>query len=107
MSASTGGTSLGYSDVAKAKNAIQECIDSMDKEIKSIEDAIAMVSGSWQGQAAAMLKAKGTELHGDHREILSKLRILHEAVGETKNLSEANDLEVRAAFKGVSGIDNL
>ncbi|MDI3390407.1 WXG100 family type VII secretion target [Streptomyces sp. B-S-A8] len=107
MSTSTGGTSLGYTEVAKAKTAIDETVGSMDAQIKTLVDIIGTVSASWSGQGAAQFKKAQDDLKNDHQEILRRLRILHEAVGETKNLSEANDLEVQAVFRGVSGIDNM
>ncbi|MFC7305152.1 WXG100 family type VII secretion target [Streptomyces monticola] len=98
---STGGSSLGYSDIAKAKTAIEDTMNSMNQQVRALSEAINMVAGSWHGQGASQFVKAQNDLNNDHKDIHRRLQILHEAVDQTRNLNESNDVEVQAAFKGV------
>ncbi|MER6447141.1 hypothetical protein DEJ51_24595 [Streptomyces venezuelae] len=100
MSTNTFG--LADDPVVQAKNKIHETGSAVTKQARELADIIATVSAGWTGVGASGFVSAQTVLNDSHDEIRRLLGVLHHAVAETKNLTNAQDDEVRAAFK--SGI---
>ncbi|MFD9372905.1 hypothetical protein ACFWA6_35120 [Streptomyces sp. NPDC060020] len=99
MSTNTFG--LADDPVTKAKIKIEETADAVTKQARELADILATVSAGWTGVGASGFISAQRIVNDDHDEILRMLRVLHNAVAQTKNLSNAQDEEVRAAFKAV------
>ncbi|MER7828112.1 hypothetical protein ABTX85_36780 [Streptomyces sp. NPDC096097] len=97
MSTNTFG--LADTPVVKAKNKIEETGNAVSRQARELADILATVSAGWTGVGAEGFKQAQVLLNEDHDEIRRLLRVLHHAVSETKNLTNAQDDEVRAAFK--------
>ncbi|MEU6300199.1 WXG100 family type VII secretion target [Streptomyces erythrochromogenes] len=97
MSTNTFG--LADDPVVQAKNKIQETGNAVSKQARELADIIATVSAGWTGVGASGFITAQTTLNDSHDEIRRLLGVLHNAVAQTKNLSNAQDEEVRAAFK--------
>ncbi|MFF3358999.1 hypothetical protein ACFYWN_41905 [Streptomyces sp. NPDC002917] len=72
-------------------------MEQVSKRSGELADIFATVSAGWTGVEAAAFTSAQIGINEDHDEI----RRLLNAVGRTKNLSTANDDEVRAAFNAV------
>ncbi|MDX3536656.1 hypothetical protein PV721_20195 [Streptomyces sp. MB09-01] len=99
MSTNTFG--LADDPVVKAKNKIEETANAVTRQARELADILATVSAGWTGVGASGFISAQTTVNDDHDEIRRLLTVLHNAVGQTKNLSNAQDDEVRAAFKAV------
>ncbi|MGW2274960.1 WXG100 family type VII secretion target [Streptomyces yangpuensis] len=96
MSTNTFG--LADDPVVQAKNKIQETGTAVSKQARELADIIATVSAGWTGVGASGFVKAQTTLNDSHDEIRRLLNVLHNAVAQTKNLSNAQDDEVLAAF---------
>ncbi len=116
MSTNTFG--LADDPVVKAANRISETANAVTRQARELADIIATVSAGWTGVGAAGFAKAQSDLNVEHDEIRRLLGVLHNAVSQTKNLSNAQDEDVRAAFRAVapsgggaggarSGLDNV
>ncbi|MCX4716354.1 hypothetical protein ACFWB2_34240 [Streptomyces virginiae] len=106
MSTNTFG--LADDPVIKAKTKIEETGTAVSKQARELADILATVSAGWTGVGAEGFKRAQVMLNEDHDEIRRLLRVLHHAVSETKNLTNAQDDEVQAAFRqGIQSISGL
>ncbi|MGW7452916.1 hypothetical protein [Streptomyces sp. NPDC054787] len=99
MSTNTFG--LADNPVNQAKIKIEETASAVSRQARELADILATVSAGWTGVGASGFVSAQTVVNEDHDEIRRLLRVLHNAVSQTKNLSNAQDDEVRAAFKAV------
>ncbi|MFD5410548.1 WXG100 family type VII secretion target [Streptomyces nojiriensis] len=99
MSTNTFG--LADDPVVKAKNKIEETASAVTKQARELADILATVSAGWTGVGASAFSSAQSLVNEDHDEIRRLLRVLHNAVAQTKNLSNAQDDEVRAAFNAI------
>ncbi|MCX4806117.1 WXG100 family type VII secretion target [Streptomyces sp. NPDC058682] len=99
MSTNTFG--LADDPVVQAKNKIEQTANAVTTQARELADILATVSAGWTGVGASGFTAAQTMVNDDHDEIRRMLGVLHNAVAQTKNLSNAQDDEVRAAFKAV------
>ncbi|MFI1280807.1 hypothetical protein ACH4U5_08560 [Streptomyces sp. NPDC020858] len=97
MSTNTFG--LADDPVVKAKNKIEETANAVTRQARELADILATVSAGWTGVGAQGFVVAQSTLNESHDEIRRLLSVLHNAVAQTKNLSNAQDEEVRAAFK--------
>ncbi|MFF4173955.1 hypothetical protein [Streptomyces sp. NPDC001744] len=110
MSTPTGGFGLADDPVVKAKNKIMETGEAVSKQARELANILETCSAGWTGVGAVGFKQAQTFLNEDHDVIRRLLGVLLNAVGETKNLSNANDDDVRAAFAAAnnnSALNNL
>ncbi|GAA0326957.1 hypothetical protein GCM10010302_77520 [Streptomyces polychromogenes] len=107
---------LADDPVVKAARKISETADAVSSQSRELADILATVGAGWTGAGADGFTRAQTDLNLDHDEIRRLLGVLHEAVTQTKNLTNAQDEEVRAAFGSVddgagtrvrSGLDSL
>ncbi|MGW6984272.1 WXG100 family type VII secretion target [Streptomyces sp. NPDC054932] len=101
---------FGLSDdpVVQAKNKISETAEAVTKQARELADIIATVSAGWTGVGAKGFVDAQTAVNTDHDEIRRLLGVLHNAVAQTKNLTNAQDDEVRTAFRSIqSGLNNV
>ncbi|GAA3376360.1 hypothetical protein GCM10020367_47760 [Streptomyces sannanensis] len=101
MTSPAGGFGLADDPIVQAKNKISTTGEAVTRQARELADIIATVSAGWTGVGASGFVSAQTVINEDHDEIRRLLRVLHHAVSETKNLSNANDDEVRAAFNSV------
>ncbi|GAA2654363.1 MULTISPECIES: hypothetical protein [Streptomyces] len=99
MSTNTFG--LADDPVVKAKNKIEETANAVTRQARELADILATVSAGWTGVGASGFISAQSTVNDDHDEIRRMLGVLHNAVAQTKNLSNAQDDEVRAAFRAV------
>ncbi|MFD0270698.1 WXG100 family type VII secretion target [Streptomyces sp. NPDC127106] len=92
---------LADDPVVQAKNKIESTANAVTKQARELADIIATVSAGWTGVGASGFTDAQKTVNDDHDEIRRLLGVLHNAVAQTKNLSNAQDDEVRAAFKSV------
>ncbi|CAL9558934.1 MULTISPECIES: WXG100 family type VII secretion target [Streptomyces] len=92
---------LADDPIVQAKNKIQTTATAVTKQARELADILATVSAGWTGVGASGFVSAQTVVNEDHDEIRRLLGILHNAVAQTKNLSNAQDDDVRAAFKAV------
>ncbi|WP_405712800.1 WXG100 family type VII secretion target [Streptomyces xanthophaeus] len=95
---STGTFGLADDPVVQAKNKIAETANAVTKQSRELADILATVSAGWTGVGAQAFGRAQEVINTDHDEIRRLLGVLHNAVSQTKNLSNAQDEEVRAAF---------
>lgn len=109
MSTPTGGFGLADDPIVQAKNKITETGDAVSKQARELANILETCSAGWTGVGAAGFKQAQTLLNEDHDTIRRLLNVLLHAVGETKNLSNANDDDVRATFAAVnnSALNNI
>ncbi|MFJ3728766.1 WXG100 family type VII secretion target [Streptomyces sp. NPDC090045] len=113
MSTNTFG--LADTPVVKAKTKIEETADAVSRQAREMADILETVSAGWTGVGADGFKRAQVLLNRDHDDIRRLLRVLHNAVSQTKNLTNAQDDEVQAAFRqgikaygaSTSGLNNL
>ncbi|MFD0378430.1 hypothetical protein [Streptomyces sp. NPDC127112] len=98
-------TNFGLADdpVVKAANKISETGDAVSRQARELADILATAGAGWTGVGAGGFTKAQSELNVDHDEIRRLLRVLHDAVSQTKNLTNAQDEEVRAAFNAIDG----
>ncbi|MFK0257254.1 WXG100 family type VII secretion target [Streptomyces sp. NPDC090445] len=92
---------LADDPVVQAKNKIEMTANAVTKQARELADILATVSAGWTGVGASGFVAAQTTVNDDHDEIRRLLNVLHNAVAQTKNLSNAQDDDVRAAFKAI------
>ncbi|GGZ78774.1 WXG100 family type VII secretion target [Streptomyces subrutilus] len=92
---------LADDPVVQAKNKISETADAVTTQARELADILATVSAGWTGVGASGFVSAQTTVNEDHDQIRRLLGVLHNAVAQTKNLSNAQDDDVRAAFKAV------
>ncbi|MFC9299032.1 WXG100 family type VII secretion target [Streptomyces sp. NPDC057011] len=92
---------LADDPIVQAKNKISETADAVTTQARELADILATVSAGWTGVGASGFISAQTVVNEDHDEIRRLLGVLHNAVAQTKNLSNAQDDDVRAAFKTV------
>ncbi|MER5868223.1 hypothetical protein [Streptomyces sp. NPDC002044] len=97
---------LADDPVVQAKNKISETADAVTTQARELADILATVSAGWTGVGASGFVSAQTVVNEDHDQIRRLLGILHNAVAQTKNLSNAQDDDVRAAFKAVQPSGN-
>lgn len=107
---------LADDPVVKAARRISETADAVSRQSRELADILATAGAGWTGVGADGFTRAQSDLNLDHDEIRRLLGVLHEAVAQTKNLTNAQDEEVRAAFasvgegagtRGGSGLDHL
>ncbi|MEV6951451.1 hypothetical protein [Streptomyces sp. NPDC051183] len=92
---------LADDPVVKATNRIADTANNVTKQARELADILATVSAGWTGVGASGFVSAQTLVNEDHDQIRKLLGVLHHAVSETKNLSNAQDDDVRAAFNTV------
>ncbi|MEV1048451.1 WXG100 family type VII secretion target [Streptomyces sp. NPDC049916] len=112
----TAGFGLADDPIVTAKNTITQTAEQVSRQARELADILATVGAGWTGVGAEGFKKAQLTVNEDHDEIRRLLQVLLNAVGQTKNLSNANDEEVRAAFAPVvspggggntSGLNNI
>ncbi|OKK20328.1 hypothetical protein AMK16_07405 [Streptomyces sp. CB00455] len=93
---------LADDPIVQAKNKISETAEAVTTQSRELADILATVSAGWTGVGASGFVSAQTVVNEDHDEIRRLLGVLHNAVAQTKNLSNAQDDDVRAAFKAVA-----
>lgn len=106
MGEGTGGFGLADDPIVKAKNKITETAGQVSKQSRELADIIATVAAGWTGVGASGFVSAQNLINEDHDQIRRLLSVLENAVGQTKNLSNANDDEVLAAFNAAKGSSN-
>lgn len=99
MSTNTFG--LADDPVVQAKSKIEETANAVTRQARELADILATVSAAWTGVGASGFMSAQSMVNDDHDEIRRLLGVLHNAVAQTKNLSNAQDDDVRAAFRAV------
>ncbi|MGW7362991.1 hypothetical protein ACWGI8_06060 [Streptomyces sp. NPDC054841] len=110
MTSPAGGFGLADDPVTKAKIKIAQTGEAVTKQARELANIIETVSAGWTGAGAGGFKTAQVVINEDHDEIRRLLRVLYNAVAETKNLSNANDQEVDDVFKAAaakSGLNNV
>ncbi|MFJ8014783.1 WXG100 family type VII secretion target [Streptomyces sp. NPDC096339] len=92
---------LADDPIVQAKNKISETADAVTTQARELADILATVSAGWTGVGAQGFVNAQTVVNEDHDQIRRLLGVLHNAVAQTKNLSNAQDDDVRAAFSAV------
>ncbi|MEU6891212.1 hypothetical protein ABZ934_05325 [Streptomyces sp. NPDC046557] len=104
-------SNFGLADdpVVKAANRISETAEAVSRQSRELADIIATVSAGWTGVGAGGFVKAQEDINLDHDKIRRLLGVLHHAVSETKNLSNAQDEDVRQAFAAAnkSGLNNI
>lgn len=106
----TNGFGLADDPVVKAANKISETADAVTRQARELADILETVHAGWTGVGADGFRKAQSDLNLDHDEIRRLLAVLHDAVARTKNLTNAQDADVHAAFNTVnarSGLDHL
>ncbi|MCX5375502.1 hypothetical protein [Streptomyces sp. NBC_00091] len=93
---------LADDPVVKAANKISETANAVTTQARELADILATASAGWTGVGAGGFKKAQSDLNLDHDEIRRLLSVLHNAVSQTKNLTNAQDEEVRAAFNSIN-----
>jgi uncharacterized protein YukE len=106
MAEGTGGFGLADDPIVKAKNKITQTAGEVSKQSRELADIIATVAAGWTGVGASGFVSAQNLINEDHDHIRRLLNVLQNAVGETKNLSNANDDEVLAAFNAAKASTN-
>ncbi|MFC9249292.1 hypothetical protein ACTU45_17005 [Streptomyces sp. 24-1644] len=101
MTNPAGGFGLADDPIVQAKNKIIDTAEAVSKQARELADILATVSAGWTGVGASGFSSAQIVINEDHDEIRRLLNVLLNAVSQTKNLSNANDDEVRAAFNAV------
>ncbi|MFE3829061.1 WXG100 family type VII secretion target [Streptomyces sp. NPDC059092] len=115
MSSPAGGFGLSDDPIVQAKNKITETKQQVSKQSRELADIIATVSAGWTGVGAQGFVSAQVMINEDHDAILRLLTVLDNAVGQTKNLSNEQDDDVRAQFaaartetpQNTSGLNNI
>ncbi|MEE1767164.1 MULTISPECIES: hypothetical protein [unclassified Streptomyces] len=116
MTSPSGGFGLADDPIVQAKNKIIETGRAVSRQSRELADILETVGAGWTGVGASGFKSAQLMINEDHDQIRRLLDVLLNAVGATKNLSNANDEEVRAAFNAVkesapnantSGLNNV
>ncbi|MFJ6514332.1 hypothetical protein ACIQMO_16835 [Streptomyces sp. NPDC091406] len=89
---------LADDTIIQAKNKIIETANAVSRQSRELADILATAGAGWTGVGAAGFASAQIKVNEDHDVIRRLLQVLMDAVGQTKNLSNANDEEVYAAF---------
>ncbi|MGW6708432.1 WXG100 family type VII secretion target [Streptomyces sp. NPDC054956] len=92
---------LADTPVRRAMDRISETADSVTRQSRELADILATVSAGWTGVGASGFTSAQAVVNEDHDEIRRLLGVLQHAVSQTKNLSNAQDDDVVAAFRSV------
>ncbi|MEV8536854.1 hypothetical protein [Streptomyces sp. NPDC051211] len=106
MSNPAGGFGLADDPIVQAKNKINSTANAVTSQARELSDILATVSAGWTGSGASGFVQAQTMVNEDHDAIRRLLGVLHNAVAETKNLSNAQDDDVRAAFNAIKSQAN-
>ncbi|MFF9352147.1 hypothetical protein [Streptomyces sp. NPDC014734] len=101
MTNPAGGFGLADDPIVQAKNKIVETGQAVSRQSRELADILATVGAGWTGVGASGFTSAQLMINEDHDTIRRLLNVLHNAVDSTKNLSNANDEDVRAAFNRV------
>ncbi|MFF3730467.1 WXG100 family type VII secretion target [Streptomyces sp. NPDC002476] len=101
MTNPAGGFGLADDPIVQAKNKIVETAGAVSRQSRELANILATVGAGWTGVGASGFTSAQLMINEDHDQIRRLLDVLHNAVESTKNLSNANDEEVRAAFNRV------
>ncbi|MCX5143314.1 hypothetical protein [Streptomyces sp. NBC_00338] len=101
MTSPAGGFALADDPVVQAKNKIINTAEAVSRQSRELADLLATAGAGWTGVGASGFTSAQLVINEDHDTIRRLLQVLLHAVGSTKNLSNANDEEVRAAFNAV------
>ncbi|MER7724510.1 hypothetical protein [Streptomyces sp. NPDC096323] len=101
MTNPAGGFGLADDPVIQARNKIVKTAEAVSTQSRELADILATAGAGWTGVGASGFTSAQLVINEDHDEIRRLLNVLLHAVGSTKNLSNANDEEVRAAFNAV------
>ncbi|GHD55683.1 MULTISPECIES: WXG100 family type VII secretion target [Streptomyces] len=93
------GFGLADDPIVKAKTRISDTAEAVSKQARELADIIETVSAGWTGVGADAFKSAQIMINSDHDRIRTLLGVLHNAVAQTKNLSNAQDDEVLQAFR--------
>ncbi|MER8095414.1 WXG100 family type VII secretion target [Streptomyces goshikiensis] len=93
------GFGLADDPIVNAKIKISETAEAVSKQSRELADIIETVSAGWTGVGANAFKGAQIMINEDHDRIRTLLGVLHNAVAQTKNLSNAQDEEVLQAFR--------
>ncbi|MFE7710372.1 hypothetical protein ACFU6I_32335 [Streptomyces sp. NPDC057486] len=103
MTNPSGGFGLADDPITQAKNKIIETAGAVSRQSRELANILETAAVGWTGVGASGFTSAQIMINEDHDQIRRMLNVLLNAVGETKNLSNANDEEVRAAFGAVKG----
>ncbi|MBT2446999.1 hypothetical protein J7F03_07925 [Streptomyces sp. ISL-43] len=92
---------LADTPVRRAMDRIAQTADSVTRQSRELADILSTVSAGWTGVGASGFTSAQVVVNEDHDEIRRLLGVLHHAVSQTKNLSNAQDDDVVAAFRSV------
>ncbi|MDA5285382.1 WXG100 family type VII secretion target [Streptomyces sp. NPDC054904] len=103
---------LADDPVVRAANKISETANAVTTQSRELADILATAGAGWTGAGAEGFKKAQADLNIDHDEIRRLLGVLHHAVSQTKNLTNAQDEEVRSVFRtitpgGPSGLNGV
>ncbi|MEU9420804.1 WXG100 family type VII secretion target [Streptomyces sp. NPDC051000] len=100
---------LADDPVVKAANKISETAQAVTTQSRELADIVATVSAGWTGVGAGGFAKAQEDINIDHDKIRRLLGVLHHAISQTKNLSNAQDEDVRATFAAAnkSGLNNI
>ncbi|MEV0787109.1 hypothetical protein AB0I52_29930 [Streptomyces sp. NPDC050423] len=101
MTSPTGGFGLADDPIVQAKNKIINTAEAVSRQSRELADILATAGAGWTGAGASGFTSAQLVINEDHDGIRRLLNVLHHAVGTTRNLSNANDEEVRTAFNSV------
>ncbi|MFD7431459.1 hypothetical protein [Streptomyces sp. NPDC059814] len=101
MTSPAGGFGLADDPIVQAKNKIINTAEAVSRQSRELADILATAGAGWTGAGASGFTSAQLVINEDHDGIRRLLTVLHHAVATTKNLSNANDEEVRAAFGSV------
>ncbi|AZM91547.1 WXG100 family type VII secretion target [Streptomyces sp. W1SF4] len=93
---------LADDPVVKAANKISETAGAVSTQARELADILETVHAGWTGVGADGFKKAQSDLNLDHDEIRRLLKVLHNAVAQTKNLTNAQDADVHAAFGAIN-----
>ncbi|GAA3376065.1 WXG100 family type VII secretion target [Streptomyces racemochromogenes] len=93
---------LADDPVVKAANKISETAAAVSTQARELADILETVHAGWTGVGADGFKKAQSDLNLDHDEIRRLLKVLHNAVAQTKNLTNAQDADVHAAFGAIN-----
>jgi uncharacterized protein YukE len=89
--------------IVAAYNKVDETARDVTKQAQILANLLETIGASWTGAGASSFRSAQTSLNEDHDAIRRLLDILLEAITSTKNLSNANDVEVVDSFKPFIG----
>ncbi|MCX4446476.1 hypothetical protein ACIOEZ_33610 [Streptomyces sp. NPDC087866] len=101
MTSPASGFALADDPVVQARNKIVHTAEAVSRQARELADVLATVGAGWTGAGASGFTSAQLVVNEDHDEIRRLLGVLLHAVDGTRNLSNANDEEVRAAFRSV------